>query len=115
MRRNEEAYFLDILIAAKEIKQFSAGLTREAFQESKLHQRAVTRSLEIIGEAASKISTATQNAHPEIPWHRIIGMRNRLIHEYFRIDLEKVWNVILNDLPKLMSSIEPLVPPEENS
>jgi len=71
--------------------------------------------LEIIGEAARKISQETKNAHPDIPWKDITGMRNRLIHEYFRIDIEKVWDTVRNDIPVLITIIEPLVPPEEET
>ena len=54
-----------------------------------------------------------RDAHPEVPWGDIVGMRNRLIHEYFRVDLGKVWDTIKNDLPRLIALIQPLVPPDE--
>lgn len=108
----DEVYFLDMLIAAKEAQQFMKGLTWEEFSTSELHQRAVTKALEIVGEAARKISKTTQIEHPEIPWGDIIGMRNRLIHEYFEIDLGKVWDTVSSDVPKLIQQIEPLVPKE---
>ena len=110
----DEAYLLDILNAARRSQEFISGLTWEDFENSRLHQDAVMRTLEIIGEAASKISQETRNAHPEIQWKDIIGMRNRLIHEYFRIDLEKVWDAVKNDIPDLIEKIEPIVPPEES-
>ncbi len=70
------------------------------------------RPLEIIGEAARRVSRDTQDAHPEIPWDQMIGMRNRLIHEYFRVNLVTVWETVQDDLPPLINLIEPLVPPE---
>ncbi len=73
------------------------------------------RMLEIIDEAARKISRETKNAHPDISWKDITGMRNCLIHEYFRIDIEKVWDTVRNDIPVLITIIEPLVPPEEET
>ena len=73
----------------------------------------VVPGIEIIGEAASKISRPVRDAHPEIPWQSIIGMRNRLVHEYFRIDLPTVWKIVQNDIPALIAQIEPLIPPEE--
>ena|SRR3989338_4651890 len=109
----DESYLLDILIAARHSREFVAGLTRKDFVQSKLHQNAVMKTLEIIGEAAGKISQETRHAHPEIPWNELIGMRNRLIHEYFRIDLEKVWDTVQNDIPSLITLVEPLVPPKE--
>ena len=109
----DAAYLLDILIAAREAREFSTGLSREQFEGSTLHQHAITKTLEIIGEAARKISEQTRDAHPEVPWQDIIAMRHRLVHEYFRIDLEKVWDAVQNDIPELIRLIEPLVPPEE--
>lgn len=108
----DEAYLLDIHIAARHAMEFVKGLSLEDFKQSKLHQDAVMRNLEIIGEAASKISQGTKNILPKIPWNDIVGMRNRLIHEYFRIDLEKVWDTVQNDLPYLISLIKPVIPPE---
>ncbi|MDO8126837.1 MAG: DUF86 domain-containing protein [Candidatus Brocadiales bacterium] len=109
----DESYLLDILIAARRSKEFITGITWKDFAQSKLHQDAVIKTLEIIGEAAGKISQETRHAHPEIPWNELIGMRNRLIHEYFRIDLEKVWDTVQNDIPSLITLVEPLVPPKE--
>jgi len=109
----DEAYLLDILIAARKALRFVEGMTWEGFQQSELHQNAVMRPLEIIGEAARLVSQQTRQAHPEIPWAQMIGMRNRLIHEYFRVNLKTVWATVQNDLPRLIALIEPLVPPED--
>ena len=111
--QRDDAYLLDILIAARKARQFLEGVTWEEFQRSELYQNAVMRALEIIGEAARRVSEQTRDAHPEIPWTQMIGMRNRLIHEYFRIDLAAVWDTVQNDLPGLIELIEPLVPPED--
>lgn len=88
-------------------------MTWEGFQQSELHQNAVMRPLEIIGEAARLVSQQTRQAHPEIPWEQMIGMRNRLIHECFRVNLKTVWETVQNDLPRLIALMEPLVPPED--
>lgn len=109
----DEAYLLDILIAARKALRFVEGMTWEGFQQSELHQNAVMRPLEIIGEAARLVSQQTRQAHPEIPWEQMIGVRNRLIHEYFRVNLKTVWETVQNDLPRLIALIEPLVPPED--
>ena len=71
------------------------------------------RPLEIIGDVARKISHETKKSHPEIPWNDMIGMRNRLIHEYFRSNLQTVWDTVQDDIPRLLTLIEPLVLPEE--
>lgn len=109
----DEAYLLDILIAARKAIEFLEGMTWEEFARSELHQSAVMRPLEIIGEAAGRVSKQTQVAQPEIPWEQMIGMRNRLIHEYFRVDLRTVWETVQDDLPPLIDLIEPLVPAED--
>ncbi len=111
---NDLKYLLDIQIAAQKVRQFTDNSTWDEFQHNELLQFAVVKLIEIMGEAASKITQATRDAHPEIPWRDIIGMRNRLIHEYFRIDLETVWDVVENDVPGLISLIGPLIPPEED-
>jgi len=111
--QRDDAYLLDILIAARKVLKFLEGMTWEEFERSELHQNAVMRPLEIIGEAARRISQQTRDAHPEIPWEQMIGMRNRLIHEYFRVNLTTVWDTVQNDLPRLIALIEPLVPPED--
>jgi uncharacterized protein with HEPN domain len=76
--RRDEAYLLDILIAARRAMSYMEGSSREAFQENEMLQDAVIRPLEIIGEAAGRVSEAYREAHPEIHWHKMIGMRNRM-------------------------------------
>jgi len=102
-----------MLIAARDATSFVTGLTREQFNASRVHQLAVLKALETIGEAAARLTEATRAAHPEIPWREIIGTRHRLVHGYFEVDLEKVWNTVQHDLPSLISLLEPIIPPEE--
>ena len=109
----DEAYLLDMLIAARRAREFARGLTFEGFEQSSLHQNAMIRTLQVLGEAARKISPEGKQAHPEIPWPEIIGLRYRLVHDYFRIDLPKVWDVVENDIPRLIPLLEAITPPEE--
>lgn len=109
----DEAYLLDILIATRKILKFTQGIDHDKFSEDDILQNAVMRLLEVMGEAARKISEEMKKSQPAISWNEMIGMRNHLIHEYFRIDVELVWNTIQNDLPLLLKQIEPLVPAEE--
>jgi uncharacterized protein with HEPN domain len=113
--QRDEAYLLDILIAARKALQFLEGITWQEFAQSELHQNAVIRPLEIIGEAARRVSQETRDAHPEIPWQQMIGMRNRLIHEYSRVNLTTVWETVQNNLPPLIAQVEPLIPPEDEA
>src|ERR1700722_11364502 len=109
----DPAYLLDMLQAARDALALSDGLTWEGFQASKLHQYALVKILEIIGEAARSISDETKAAHAAIPWAAIIGMRNHLVHRYFRIDLPVVWDVLKNPLGLLIAQLEPIVPPDK--
>jgi uncharacterized protein with HEPN domain len=106
-------YLLDILIAARKVQRFTEGVIWEAFAVDEQLQYAIVKLIEIAGEAVGKITPPMRDAHPEIPWRDMINMRNRLIHEYARINLAIVWDVVQNDVPRLISFIEPLVPPEE--
>jgi len=108
----DDAYLLDILLAARKALEFTDGVTSDRFMQDDLLQNAVMRLISIIGEAAGKVSTEFRQAHPEIPWHDIIGMRHRLVHDYFRVDVARVWDTIQNDLRPLIAAVEPLVPPD---
>ncbi|WP_353846958.1 HepT-like ribonuclease domain-containing protein [Chloroflexus sp.] len=66
-----------------------------------------------MGEAARKVSDETRAAHPEIPWNQIVALRHRIAHDYFRLDLVRIWKIVQEDVPALINQIEPLVPPEE--
>ena len=112
MPRDDASYLLDMLLAAHDAVHFAIGLTSEQFEQSRLHRKAILKAIEIIGEAAGRISTETKLAHPDIPWTAIIGLRNRLVHAYFEVNLERVWDTVQSDLPRLIELIEPLVPPE---
>ena len=110
--RRDDAWLLDMLLAARHAVIFVAPLTFSEFEKDDLHQLAILKSVEIIGEAASRISEETKAEHPDIPWAEIIGLRNRLVHAYFAIQLDIVWQTVQDDLPPLIAQLEPLVPPE---
>lgn len=74
---------------------------------------AAVRAVEIIGEAATRVSQETRQDYPQLPWRQMISMRNRLIHGYDDLDLEVVWDTIRNDIPPLIALLEPLVPTEK--
>lgn len=111
--RHDDAYLLDMLLAAREAGKFTDGLTFTEFKQNRMAQLAILKAVEVVGEAASQVSTEGKQAHPEIPWDKIIGMRNRLVHGYFNVNLERVWKTVQQDLPLLIALLEPLVPPEE--
>ncbi|MFO1095020.1 MAG: DUF86 domain-containing protein [Planctomycetaceae bacterium] len=102
-----------MLIAARRAQTFVQGLDFPTLQSSDLHEAAVVRQLEIIGEAAGRVSQAFRDSHPEIPWSRIVGMRHPLIHDYRNVDLTIVWDVVQNELEPLKVALLPLIPPDE--
>ncbi len=109
----DEAYLLDILIAARKVLQYTEGVDEQAFQDSDVLQDAVMRQVQIIGEAARALSPEIRDEHPEVPWQGIVGMRNKLVHHYFRIDVPLVWEVVERDIPSLIAQIEPIVPKDD--
>jgi uncharacterized protein with HEPN domain len=111
--RRDDALLLDMLIAARKILRFTAGLSEDEFRASELIQSAVIREIQVIGEAARLVSDETRTEQAALAWPAIAGMRNRIIHEYFNIDLEVVWETIRDDLPALVEQLERIVPPEE--
>lgn len=109
----DSAYLLDIFKAAKLALNYLEGKTKEEFFKDTQCQDAVIRRLEIIGEAAGKVSVATTTKFPNLPWKKMVSMRNIMIHEYEDVDLSIVWDTVQNDLPPLVSLLEPLIPKEK--
>ncbi|MBI4141744.1 DUF86 domain-containing protein [Candidatus Woesearchaeota archaeon] len=106
MKRNELVLLDDILENINDIEEFSKNLTRNELEKNKLKQKAIVRSLEIIGEAAKNISSQTKEKCPEIEWKNITGARNVFVHAYFVIDNEVIWRVIKDKLPILKKQIQ---------
>lgn len=112
MPRRDPELLLDIVQAAMLIEQFLAGISREAFRTDELRISAVSHQLEIIGEAAGDLSAATRDALPQIPWPKLVGLRNRLIHAYHSIDLDILTVAAFDEVPRIVPLIEPLLPKE---
>ncbi|MFW6142396.1 MAG: DUF86 domain-containing protein [Candidatus Saliniplasma sp.] len=91
---------------AEEILELTEGLSRSDLEKDRKLSLALVHLFEILGEAASRISNDFQTEHPEIPWKYIIGMRNRLIHGYFDIDLDIVWSTVKKDIPPLIPKLK---------
>ncbi len=109
----DDAYVLDMLLAARKVLEFTRGVDGVRFQRDELVQNAVMRQIQIIGEAARMVSPEYRADHPEVPWRDIVGMRNRLVHEYFRILPDRVWEVADKHIPELVRMLEPLVSPAD--
>ena len=95
-----------MLEAIGDAQTFMLGRKRPDLDNDKMLVYAVLRAVEIVGEAASKVTTGTQAAVPQIPWLAIVGMRHRLVHAYARVDLDIVWKTVQQDIPPLKTAIE---------
>jgi len=111
--RKDDARLLDILLACRDAREFASGASRQEFRDDRKLQSALCMKLEIIGEAARLVSEECKANHPEIPWGDIVGLRHRIVHEYFRLDLDIIWQIVQRDIPPLIQQIEPLIPPEK--
>ena len=105
----DRTYLLDILEAAKLAISYVESKTEEDFFADVQCQDSVIRRLEIIGEAARRISEENRKAHPKLPWREMIGMRNILIHEYDDVDLPIVWKTVESELPSIVAKVEKLL------
>jgi uncharacterized protein with HEPN domain len=103
--KDDTLYLIHVLERIRRIEEFTPG-GREAFLESRLQQDAVIRNFEVIGEAVKRLSNSFREEHPEVPWRRIAGLRDVLIHGYESVDPEEVWQIVEGSLPDLRRSIE---------
>ena len=89
------------------------GRSRPELETDRALNLALVRLLEIVGEAAARVTQETRSLHPEIPWQQIVGLRNRLIHGYDEVDLDILWNIVSVDLQPLIDALERMIP-EQN-
>lgn len=106
MKRIWLDYLKDVIDAINDIQSFIEKVDYDTFSNDKMRQNAVVRSLEIIGEAAKNIPEEVRGKYNTIPWKRMAGMRDKLIHGYFGVDLESVWTVAVERLPELKDDLE---------
>jgi uncharacterized protein with HEPN domain len=102
-------YVMDISDAINKIEDFMRDMTSDQFIADIKTAYAVIRALEIIGEAAKKIPEEIKTQFPKIPWRQMAGMRDKLSHEYFGVDLRVVWRTVKEDLPRLKANLKPLI------
>lgn len=107
--RFDDDYLNDLLRAIETIEEYTKNLTYEEFMQYNMCIQAVLLNIAIIGESTNKISKKVQKQYPEIPFHAIVSMRNRLIHGYFDVDIYRVWLVVQDDLPILKEQIKKII------
>jgi uncharacterized protein with HEPN domain len=111
----DDALLLDMLLASRRVATFNHGKTWSDFEADVMLQSATQYQLQIIGEAAGKVSAAVRAAHPDIPWPKIIAFRHRLVHDYPGIELPTVWSIVQDHVPPLITALEGIVPPNDAS
>jgi len=111
-RRLVTDYLQDILDNAEKARRFVLGVEYTAFREDEQKVYAVVRALEIIGEAARHIPRNLRLKYPEVPWSKMTGMRDKVIHDYFGVDLEVLWKTVQQDLPELQQAVAKMLAEE---
>jgi uncharacterized protein with HEPN domain len=111
-RHDDLLYYGHMLDAARHARRLVADMERDHFDQDETLQLALTRLIQNLGEAARNVSVAGRTALPSIPWPHIVAMRNRLVHAYWKVDLDVVWEAATEDLPTLITALETVVPSE---
>jgi uncharacterized protein with HEPN domain len=106
MPRDYKVFLQDAVDAIDDVAEFVGNMPLDVFKADKKTLHAVVRNLEVIGEAVKAVPLEVRERHPQVPWQRIAGLRDILIHHYFRIDVDIVWDVVQNKLPELRNQIQ---------
>ena len=104
-KRPVELLLDDVCVAIDKIEQYISGMSFDVFSKDSKTVDEVVRNLEIIGEASNRLPADFKDSHPQIEWHKVVGLRHRIVHEYFGIDLQIVWQILQKDLPALRENI----------
>ena len=114
MCKDDEIRFRHMLDAAREAVSFVQGCERGDLNDDRKLVLALVKDLEIVGEAANQVTEPTRLCFVQIPWQQVIGMRNRLVHAYFDINLDILWKTVKEDLPGLISLVESVIKPDSD-
>jgi uncharacterized protein with HEPN domain len=115
LEERDPAHLWDMLEAARAVVDFTESLTLEEFlaasRDSQITRLAVERELEVLGEAARRVSSRFRDEHAEIPWKETVGLRNVISHEYDKVNYTEIYRIVREQIPELITLMEPLVPP----
>ena len=109
MSRDALLYVADVVAAGEAILRYTDGVTFEAFAANDEKRAAVERQVFVIGEAAARLPDEWKQRRPEIPWRKIVGLRNLLAHGYWTIDVEELWDIARNKVPEFVAELRPLL------
>jgi len=106
MKKDDSVYLCHIMDAFVQIERYTDGISHEEFIKNSLIQDGVIRQLEVMGEASRNLSEDIRNEYPHIPWREMISLRNRMIHAYFNVNLQIIWEIVHGDIPNLKKDIK---------
>lgn len=112
---DDDALLVDMWLCASQVTTYAGSKAYEDFTDDPVLQLAIVKLLENIGEAASRVSQRVQSSSPAIPWQNMTGMRHRLVHDYRNVNLRVVWSTVINDVPKLLEALRPLLPSDHTN
>jgi uncharacterized protein with HEPN domain len=105
-KRDPDLLIEDMLASMRKIERYTDGMDQELFRQDEKTIDAVVRNLEILGEATRQLPEDFTARHADVPWRQIAGLRNRIVHDYFGLDMEIIWEVIQHDLPQFQARLE---------
>jgi uncharacterized protein with HEPN domain len=112
MQKDDQVYLGHMLDTARKIASKAKGITRDHYDANEDLQMVFAHLVQVLGEAASRVSQAGREQFSDIPWRRIVGMRHRIVHDYMNVDLEVLWEVVHRNIPELVAMLDKIVPPE---
>jgi uncharacterized protein with HEPN domain len=115
MKKDSIVYLKHIMDAVRRIEKYLDDVTCEEFLENELVQAAVIREIEIVGEAAKRLPVDFRNKHPDMPWRKMAGMRDKLVHDYMGVDIDAVWDTVDRDIPQLKKKLSAIIAVEERN